>query len=504
MEQKLNQLKARLARIADLSGARSVLSWDQQVMMPVGGAVARGDQMGTISGLAHEMFVDEEVGALLDELYQEYAGNAYDSDEVSLVRVARRDYEKRVKIPTDLVVEMAKTAAMGRQAWQQARAENNFAIFAPLLEKTVGLQVRLADILGSKSGNPYDALLDRFEPGLTFEYIDGVFSGLKKSLVDLIEQIAANRDRVSDDVLKRDYPEAAQIAISSEMAQALGYDFNRGRLDKSAHPFTSGGIHDARITTRVDDHFLPSCVMAVIHEAGHGMHMQSIDEALYRTGLDTFGLAIAESQSRFFENVIGRSRAFWTYWYPKLQATFPHLSDTPMETFYKAINKSAPSLIRVEADEVTYGLHIMLRFEIENELINQRIKVADLPALWNERMQSYLGVTPPNDTDGVLQDIHWSQGGFGYFPDYLLGSILASQLWDAFKREQPDIEERIACGEFAPLLLWQREAIMKHGNKFTFPEIAERATGQSLSWEPYMNYLRAKFGDVYGLRAKGH
>jgi carboxypeptidase Taq len=504
MEQKIGQLKARLTRIADLSGARSVLSWDQQVMMPKGGATTRGDQMGTISGLAHEMFVDEEVGALLEELQQAYSGRDYGADDVSLVRVTMRDYEKRVKIPTDLVVEMAKTAAMGRQAWQQARAENNFSIFAPLLEKTVGLMIQLADILGSQSGNPYDALLDRFEPGLTYEYIDGVFSGLKISLVELIGQIAVNKDRVSDAVLKREYPETAQLAISTEMAQALGYDFNRGRLDKSAHPFTSGGINDARITTRVDTHFLPACVMAVIHEAGHGMHMQNINEALYRTGLDSFGLAIAESQSRFFENVIGRSRAFWTYWYPRLQATFPHLSDTPMETFYKAINKSAPSLIRVEADEVTYGLHIMLRFEIENELINQRVKVAELPALWNERMQSYLGITPPTDADGVLQDIHWSQGGFGYFPDYLLGSILASQLWDAFKRDQPDIEDQIARGEFAPLLDWQREAIMKHGNKFTFPEITERATGQPLSWEPYMIYLRTKFGDVYGLQGQGN
>jgi carboxypeptidase Taq len=499
MEEKLSQLKTRLARVSDLSGARSVLGWDQQVMMPKGGAEARGDQMGTISGLAHEMFVDEHVGALLEDLQEAFATRDYDSDESSLVRVAMRDYEKRVKIPTELVVEMAKTAAMGRQAWQQARAENNFSIFAPLLERTVALQLRLAEILGSESGNPYDALLDRFEPGLTYEYIDGVFRGLKTPLVALIGQIAAHEDHVSDEVLKREFAEAAQLAISSEMATALGYDFNRGRLDKSAHPFTSGGIHDARITTRVDERFLPTCVMAVIHEAGHGMHMQNIGEGLYRTGLDSFGLAIAESQSRFFENVVGRSRAFWTYWYPKLQAAFPQLSDTPMETFYRAINKSAPSLIRVEADEVTYGLHIMLRFEIENALINQRVKVSDLPALWNERMQSYLGVTPPDDADGVLQDIHWSQGGFGYFPDYLLGSILASQLWESLKRDHPDIEDRIARGDTAPLLDWQREHIMKHGNKFTFPEITERAAGSPLSWEPYMNYLQTKFGDVYAL-----
>ena len=499
MTDKFEQLKSRLARISDINASSGTLGWDMRVMMPPGGVQARGDQLGTLGGLAHEMFVDEEVGGLLEELAAEFKSMPFEADESSIIRVNMRDYEKQVRIPTELVIEMAQVTAAAQQAWAEAKAKSDFSLFAPHLEKVVALELRLADALGSPSGNPYDALLDQFEPGLNYQYIDGVFSGLKKPLVELIEQIKAHADRVNDDVLKREYPEAQQIAFSKEVGAALGYDFKRGRLDKSAHPFTSPNMHDARITTRVDEHFLPSCVMAVIHEVGHGMHAQNISESLYHSGITFPGLAIAESQSRFFENIVGRSRAFWEYWYPKLQAAFPHLNDTSVDTFYRAINKSEPSLIRVEADEVTYGLHIMLRFEIENELINQRMKVANLPKEWNDRMEAYLGVTPPNDAQGVLQDIHWSGGGFGYFPDYLLGSIFASQLWEVFKKQHPNIEDEIRSGKFSTLLDWQRDHVMKHGAKFTFPELSERATGQTLSWEPYMNYLRTKYSEVYGL-----
>ncbi len=499
MAAPLEQLRARLAQISDLNFTGWLLSWDQQVMMPPGGARTRGDQRGTLSGLSHQLAVDEEVGALIEELEPYGASLPYDSDEASIIRVAAREYQKAIRVPTDLVVRIAQHSAQAFQAWHKAREEANFSVFQPALEKTVELQREMAAALGSETGNPYDALLDSFEPGLTYEYVHRVFSTLKEPLIALIEEIGAHQDAVDDSVLKREYPEAKQLEFSKEVAAALGYDFNRGRLDKSAHPFTSGtGRYDARITTRVDERFLPSCVMAVIHEAGHGMHMQNYSETLYRTTMEFPGLAIAESQSRFFENVVGRSRAFWTYWYPKLQQTFPHLNDTPLETFYKAINKSQPSLIRVEADEVTYGLHIMLRFELENEMINGRLKAADLPGAWNDRMEAYLGIRPPNDAEGVLQDVHWSQA-MGYFPDYLLGSIFASQLWDRLKQDNPRVEEQIACGEFAYLLNWQRDHVMAHGAKFTFPELCERATGKALSWEPTMTYLRTKYGEVYEL-----
>ncbi len=497
---KMEQLRTRLARISDLNFAGWLLGWDQRVMMPPGGAQARGDQMGTLAGLAHEFFIDEEVGALLEDLAAETAALPYESDEASLVRVKQREYERLVRVPTSLVMRITQAGAEGHEAWVQARSENRFSIFEPHLSKMVDLQRELAAALGSETGNPYDALLDQFEPGLTYEYINGVFGALKTPLVALVKAIGERADAVDDSVLRREYPEAAQVAFSREIAEALGFDFQRGRLDKSAHPFTSGTSRDdVRLTTRVDERFLPTCVMAVIHEAGHGMHMQNYHPALYRSSMEFPGLAIAESQSRFFENVVGRSRAFWTYWYPRAQAHFPHLADVPLETFYRAINKSQPSLIRVEADEVTYGLHIMLRFELENDVINGRVAVADLPREWNDRMETYLGVRPPTDSDGVLQDIHWSQGGWGYFPDYLLGSILASQLWDALRRERPGVEAGIARGEFAPLLEWQREQVMQHGAKFTFPELVERATGRPLSWEPYMNYLTAKYGEIYGL-----
>jgi carboxypeptidase Taq len=500
MEDKLNQLKARLARVADLTSAAGLLQWDQQTKMPPGGSGARGDQLGTLEGLAHEMFVDEEVGALVEDL-QPYAESLpFESDDASIIRVAWREYQKSVRMSKDLVERMAQVRTAATEAWHDAKVNSDFSRFEGPLNQMLEVLHAYAAALGSKSGNPYDALLDFYEPGLTYEYTYRVFSGLKQPLVDLIAQIAASPNQVDAGVIQREYPAEQQLAFGEVIAAGVGYDFERGRMDLTAHPFASGGFGDARITTKVDEHWLPTCLMSVLHEAGHAIHFQNFSLSLYRTtpSINISG-AICESQSRFWENHLGRSRAFWVNWYPHLQAAFPQLADTALDSFYQAINRSQPSLIRIEADEVTYGLHVMLRAELENDLINGRVRVADLPKEWNARMEAYLGVVPPDDAQGVLQDVHWSWGLFGYFPTYLLGSMLAAQTWEVIRREHPRIQDDIAAGDISKAAAWQRENIQQHGGKFTFTEITERATGQALSWEPYMNYLRAKYGEIYGL-----
>jgi carboxypeptidase Taq len=501
MQDKVAQLKAGMAPIVDLTRALMLMSWDQETYMPPGGAATRGEMASTIGGLIHRFTIDPAVGELLKELEPLLDQLDFDSDEAGMIRLALREYRHRAAVPIELTMEIYGTMALAMQAWKEARAKNDFSLFEPLLAKTVELQVRQAKYL-QPDGNPYDALLDLYEPGMTYEQIDAVFSALKPGLIELVRAVASRADKVDDSPLRRRIDPERQIAFARTVAAQIGFDFSRGRLDLSAHPFTSGtGRGDARITTRVDPDFLPACLMSVIHESGHGMHLQNINPAFNRTGLDMFStMAIAESQSRFYENIIGRSRPFWRYFYPQLQAAFaPAFDDVDMETFYRAVNKSQPSLIRVEADEVTYGLHIILRFELENDLINGRVSVSDLPKEWNARMEAYLGVVPPTDTEGVLQDIHWSQGNIGYFPDYLLGSIFSVQLWEAMQKDYPAVAEDIEAGQFEGVLSWLRDKIMRHGRKYTLPELAERATGRPLSVEPFMAYLRAKMGDIYGL-----
>lgn len=500
MQGKLQELLDRLAPFVDLTGVNSLLQWEQETYMPDGAAEARADQMATIEELRHRVITDDAIGKLLEELAPYEAELDYDSDEAAHIRVARREYERRVRVPAELNAEIQRTASLGGMAWQEARANNDWAAFQPVLEKMVDLRTQWAECFAPYD-NIYNPLLDYYEPGMTYEQIDAVFKGLKPHLTALIEQINANQDAVDDSVLHLDYPAEAQMAIGQEIVAALGYDFNHGRLDLSAHPFTTAPARlDVRITTRVDESFLPMSVMGTIHEGGHAIYEQNVAPNLYRTLLGTgASMSIHESQSRFYENVLGRSRAFWTYWYPRLQETFPHLADVDLDTFYRALNKAQPSLIRTEADEVTYGSHIILRFELENDLFNGRLSVADLPREWNERTEAYLGIVPPTDAQGVLQDIHWSQGYFGYFPDYLLGSIFSVQLWEQMRQEMPDVESQIERGEFAPLTGWLTEKVHKHGVKYTLPELSERVTGQPLTWEPYMAYLNEKFDEVYGL-----
>ncbi|MBN1312960.1 MAG: carboxypeptidase M32 [Anaerolineae bacterium] len=507
MEEKLQQLKNRLNRVADLRSAESVLHWDMETYMPEGGSQARADQMGTLASLAHQYFVDEEVGKLLEDLAAYADQLDYDSDNASLIRVAQREYDKAIRVPQNLVEEISRTASLSQQNWQKARKENDFGLFLPWLEKTIDLQKQLAACFDPPD-NLYDALVDVYEPGMTSTQIEAVFTPLKPKIIDLVKGITAHRDAVDDSVLHQHFDPDAQMAFGRQVVTRLGYSFERGRLDLTAHPFT---IHfsrdDVRITTRVTADYMPSALMGTIHEAGHALYEQGTDPALYRLGLGRAGMmaegtsmSVHESQSRFYENIIGRSHPFWHYFYPRLQEAFPEqLGNTDLEAFYRALNKSEPSLIRVEADEVTYGLHIMLRFDLENDLINDRVQVKNLPEEWNARMEEYLGITPPTDSDGVLQDVHWSSGYFGYFPDYLLGSIFAVQLWEQLKKDNPKVVAEIESGQFDSVLSWQRDKIHQHGKKFTFDELAQRVTGSTLLWEPYVDYLTTKYSEIYGL-----
>lgn len=495
---QLEELSRKAQVIADLGGAASLMSWDQETTMPAGGAGYRAVQLGTLARLAHQYYVSPALGDLLKSLDQALSDRDYGDPQRSIVRVMLREHTQRSRIPEDLVAKIAEHSATARETWKEARKQADFSIFVEDLETQFDYARQLADALGYEE-NPYDALLDQFESGLTYRLIRGEFDRVKPRLSALIGRISGNSDRVADEVLRRQYPQDAQLAFGRKMAEEMGFDFHRGRLDLSTHPFTSGSsVDDVRLTTRVNDHYLPDCVMSTIHEAGHGIHFQN-NAAEYARFPFRFGLALAESQSRFYENLIGRTREFWEYALPAFHEHFPEARDVGAEELYAGVNKSQPSFIRVDADEVTYGMHIMLRFELENSVVNKELAVRDLPGEWNTRMEEYLGITPPDDSQGVLQDIHWSQGGIGYFPDYLLGSMLSSQLWDALESSLPDTRSKIRSGEFAPITEWLRENVQKHGGAFTFTELAERATGEAFTSEPYMRYLESKYGELYGL-----
>jgi carboxypeptidase Taq len=500
LEEKLAILNAKLKEIKNLQAAESVLGWDQQVYMPPGGAVARAEQLSTLSKVAHELFIADEIGVLLSDL----AGAAYlyDSDEASLIRVVRRDYDKARKLPTSLVAELSRTFSLGQQIWTQARANQDFAHFHDILAKIVDLNNQVAEAYGYEDCL-YDALLDQFEPGMKTAEVNRVFGELKAELVPLVQAIVEQSGRADDSVLKQDFDETAQWDFGLIPLKAIGFDLERGRQDKSVHPFTINfSINDVRITTRVSSDTFPSALFSTLHEGGHALYEQNSDPSLEGSFLaGGASLGVHESQSRLYENVLGRSREFWQFYYPQLQEFFPaQLKDTSLDGFYRAINKVEPSLIRVEADEVTYNLHIFLRLELEQDLLEQRLKVADLPEAWNAKMQASLGLTPPHDALGVLQDIHWSGGMMGYFPTYTLGNVLSLQFYQQTLQEVPDLPEQFSRGEFGSLLAWFKDKIHRHGRKFTANELVKRVTGADrIEAQPYLAYIRRKYTEIYGL-----
>lgn len=500
MNGKLEQLKALIGESRDLEMAALLLEWDQQTYMPPGGAAARAEQLATLKRLAHERYVAPEVGRLLAELKQNGIEADYDSDEASIVRFNTREHDRKRRVPADLVSEIARAASLAEAAWERARETSDFALFRPHLENMFALKRGWAECF--QPADIYDPLLDEYEPGLKTAEARKIFAELKAGLVPLVKAIAPKAEAVDDACLHREYDEQKQWDLGVEAARLFGFDFGRGRQDRSAHPFTTGfSRDDVRLTTRVMRNLLTSSLMSTMHEAGHGMYEQGVNPALARTYLDEgTSLGVHESQSRLWENLVGRSLGFWRFFFPRAQAAFPEqLADQNVESFHRAINKVRPSLIRVEADEVTYNLHIMLRFELEQEVLNGAVKVADLPEAWNARMKEYLGVAPADDAEGVLQDIHWADGYIGYFTTYTLGNLLSVQFFDRACKDIPSLPAQIAAGEFADLLNWLRQKIHRHGRKFTMGELVQRVTGGPLSAEPYLEYLRRKYQSIYGL-----
>ncbi len=495
---RLDQLKELLGEIADLNAAAAVLGWDQNTYMPPGGAEARGHQLATLSKIAHLKFTSPETGKLIEEIQKE--GLDPDSDDAALVRVVAREYEKATRVPPEFVAEFAQVTSRAHEAWVEAKGKSDFSIFRPHLEKIVELTRQYITFF-PPADHPYDILLDNYEPGMKTAEVKEIFDQLRPRQVELIRAIS-QRPQVDDSFLHLDYEKQKQWDFGVEVITRFGYDWKRGRQDESPHPFTTSfSIHDVRITTR----FLPkdgvSALFSTMHEAGHALYEQGIDPAYERTPLASgASLAIHESQSRMWENLVGRSLPFWEHFYPRFRELFPvQLGNVDLMTFYKGINKVQPSLIRVEADEATYNLHIMLRLEIEIALVEGNLQVKDLPEYWNTKMQEYLGLTPPNDAQGVLQDIHWSMGSIGYFSTYALGNLISVQLWEKIHQDIPDLDDQIRRGEFGALLSWLREKIHRHGRKYEPQQLVQRVTGSKITPEPYLRYLRQKFGAIYQL-----
>ena len=489
-------LLTRLAELGNLGQAAALLGWDQQCYMPQGGGLARANAMGAMGKLLHERFTDDETERLLAQAEAEGAEEG--SDRALTLRVVRRDFDRAVKLPTNLVATLARETALAHEIWVKARQESNFAHFAPTLERLLELSRQVADHLGH-SGCRYDALLDQYEPGMTTAQVATAFAEVREGLLPLMEIIRDGKP-VDDSCLKRHYDEKTQLEFTEYIARKLGFDFTHGRQDLAVHPFCQG-LHrtDVRLTTRVEPNWLPCALMGTIHEAGHGMYEQGFSPADDDTPLSgATSLAFHESQSRLWENIIGRSRPFWNVFYPGLQRHFPTvLADTDAHQFYRAINRVEPSLIRVEADEVTYCLHIFLRFELEQELIAGTLDVGHLPEAWNHKMHSYLGITPPSNALGCLQDVHWSGAMFGYFPTYALGTMLSAQLFETALESDPEIEPALMRGDYAPLLAWLRENVHRPGRRYLPGELVERVCGEPLSAKPLLRYLNRKYREIY-------
>lgn len=500
MEEKLAQLLERFAEVQDLEHAAAVLGWDQQTYMPAGGAEERGNELATLSRLAHIKFTSDEVGQLLDDLKPIAEQMDPDSDEARMIKVAAREYAKQTRVPAELVSEFAQVTAVGQQVWTEARAANDFARFQPYLSRIVELRKQYAGLFAPYD-HVYDPLLDDYEPGLKTADVKKIFATLRPQQVELIQAIS-ERPQPDDSFLLKPYPERAQWDFGVQVITKFGFDWNRGRQDKSAHPFTTSfGMDDVRITTHMDPVRSVSALFSTIHEGGHALYEQGVNHAYARTPLgNPASLAVHESQSRMWENVIGRSHDFWMYFYPLMQSRFSsELGNVDLETFYRGINKVERSLIRTEADEATYNLHIMLRLELEIELMEGTLTVGQLPEAWNTRMREYLGLTPPTDSVGVLQDIHWSGGMIGYFPTYALGNLISVQLWDKMLSDIPDLPAQIRQGKFEALLGWLRQNIHRWGAKYEPQELVERVTGSKIDPEPYLRYLKTKYGEIYNL-----
>jgi carboxypeptidase Taq len=493
---KFDDLRERLAEISDLVKTAALLGWDQHVMMPQKGASIRAEQMATVGRIAHTKFIAPEIGSLLDDLRSWGEQQDYDSFEASLIRVATRDWEKSRQVPPELRAEMSRSAALANQVWIDARQANDFKTFLPVLRKNLDLRKRYIDCFEVKD-EPYDIVLDDYERDMTTKEVRRIFNYLKEHQAPLVKEVAAR------DAKPREYALEAQKTFELEVVKAFGYTDDAWRLDPTVHPFASGtGITDIRITTRYfSDHL--GGLFGTMHEFGHGLYERQVDPALERSPLARgVSLGLHESQSRMWENLVGRSLPFWRHFFPRLQELFPTLAGEDAESWYREVNRVEPSLIRVEADEATYNLHIILRFELEQAMLGDEFPLEQLPEQWNSRMWDYLGIEVPSDTEGVLQDVHWSGGSIGYFPTYALGNLISAQIWEKITDDLPSLESDFEQGEFGGLRDWLGEHLHRLGRKYTPGETLERVVGTpEIDPEPYVRYLRSKLADIYGIAA---
>jgi len=501
IEERKAELLGRLAEIKNLNGAAAVLIWDQATYMPSGGNAARGRQLATLRRLAHEQFTAPEIGNLLDDLQPYVESLPHDSDDAAIWRVTRRDYDLATKVPATYAAEIAEHTTTSYAAWADARPANDFATMQPILEKTLAYSRQYGDFFPGYE-HIADPLIDQADYGMKVSTVRPLFNELRKRLTPMVKTIQG-QPTIDDSCLHQHFPEQEQWDFGVDVIKKFGYDFERGRQDKTHHPFMiQFSLGDVRITTRVNENRLDEYLFSTLHECGHGVYEQGISMEYEGTPLaGGTSAGVHESQSRLWENLVGRSRGFWEGHYEKLQTVFPEqLNNVDLETFYRAINKVEPSLIRTDADEVTYNLHVIIRFELELELLEGTLAIADLPEAWRARYTEQLGVTPPDDVDGVLQDVHWYAGLIGgSFQGYTLGNIMTAQFYNQAVAAHPEIPSQIIAGEFGTLHSWLHEKIYRPGSKFTTAELLENVTGQPLTLEPYMGYLQEKYGGIYSL-----
>jgi carboxypeptidase Taq len=497
VQNKINQLKELMKEREYLGSISSALYWDLAVKAPEKSVEYRSEMLGYVSAQMHRLETSEKMKELVDFFEGEVELSEIDK---AMVRECKREYEKNVKIPEEKVKEFQIISAKSEAAWEEAKENSDFNIFKPHLEKVVGMCKEFIDYRGYE-GNKYNTLLGDYERGITVEKLDSIFGELRDAIVDLLNKIRNSKAKVNESILEGEYPEKEQEEFSKFILNEMGYDFKAGRLDESVHPFTiSLGRDDVRITTHYNKKDFKPAVFGCIHEGGHALYDQGIAKELQGTGLaDGTSMGIHESQSLFYESVLATSEAFWNRYYKDFQEKFPRFKEISFDDFYKSINATKPSLIRIESDELTYCLHIIIRYEIEKALINDEIKVEDLPRIWNEKYKEYLGVEPSDDSEGVLQDMHWSDGSFGYFPSYALGRLYSAQFFNKMKQDNSDIIEHIENGNLKPVLEWLRENVHKHGAVYPPAELVMRVTGEELDAKYFIEYLREKYGKIYEL-----
>lgn len=497
-----DHFRDHLHKTSLLEAAAAALEWDERTGMPSGGGEFRAEQVAQLRGMVHERNTASKLDDWLGDLQDWDEASDPHSDIGATIRLVRKDFDKQKKIPQQLVEAVASATVRGQGVWDAARRADDYAQFKPALDEMISLQREIGATIAEAEQSPYEALLNEYEPGAKVDELVTVFANLRRDLVQLIEQIQSSPKQVDDRLLNIEYPKDKQKVLSQKLAESIGFDFDRGRLDETSHPFcTTLGPSDCRILTRYETKWLPTSIFGTLHEAGHGLYEQGLRSDWYGMPPGSYAsLGIHESQSRLWENLVGRSHAFWQHFAPLMRETFPsELGDVSVDQLHAIFNRVEPSLIRVEADEATYNLHIIVRFELEQALISGDLSTDDLPSAWDDRYGDVIGIRPPSAADGVLQDVHWSAGLFGYFPTYTLGNLVSAQLFAAADAALGGIDAQVAAGDFKPLLGWLRTNIHEAGRNYSPDELIKKATGRELSATPLMESLRSRYGSVYQL-----